>query len=182
MAPNHQIEVPAAISALDGVVGKNKLDQDYKREIDQRRKWAHGTNQDYRPCSQQPVAKVKPMPTASSAASKANKRYSRWTGGNSRKPSRLHPDFNSSDSSAAEEVIEASAAPEPDVDITYSFDAPRGPSHGSAILSMAINKAVDRFETKVTEKLVKDEYDVVEDEQEDANEGYVADEDDFELV
>lgn len=47
---------------------------------------------------------------------------------------------------------------------------------------MAINKAVDRFETKVTEKLVKDEYEIVEDEKEDANEGYIADEDDFELV
>ena len=50
---------------------------------------------------------------------------------------------------------------------------------------MAINKAVERFEVKETEKLVKDEYDVLgskdyEDE-DDRIEGYFGD-DDFELI
>ena len=90
-------------------------------------------------------------------------------------------DYYTSDSSAEEDVKDASAAPEPDADITYSFDAPRGPHRGSDILSMAINKAVERFETKATEKLVKDEYEVIRKEVETRNEGYTADED-YELV
>lgn len=65
--------------------------------------------------------------------------------------------------------------------MAYSFDK-SGPSHGSEILSLAISKAVERFENKETEKLVKDEYEVVGKEVEARNEGYVADEDDFELV
>lgn len=104
------------------------------------------------------------------------------------KSSGKHPtldhDTTTSDSSAEEDIKEASAAPVPDADVAYSFDARRGPSHGSEILSMAISKAVERFENKETEKLVKDEYEVVarEKEVETRNAGYVADEDDFELV
>ena len=48
---------------------------------------------------------------------------------------------------------------------------------------MAINKAVERYENKATEKLIKDEYEVVAgNELETRNEGYFADEDDYELV
>jgi hypothetical protein len=49
---------------------------------------------------------------------------------------------------------------------------------------MAINKAVERYENKATEKLVKDEYEVVihNDEEDKHNDGYAADEDDYELV
>ena len=89
-------------------------------------------------------------------------------------------DILSSDSSSAEDVQEPSAAPEPDADITYSFDAARGPTPRGEILSMAISKAVERFETKETEKLVKNEYDVVAKEDDNFG-GYTAD-DDFELV
>ena len=87
-----------------------------------------------------------------------------------------------SDSSTDEDVKEASAAPEPDAEILYSYDAPRGPSQGGQILSMALAKAVEKFETKETEKLVKNEYEVVGAEEEDHQKGYVADEDDFEWV
>ena len=86
------------------------------------------------------------------------------------------------DSSAEEDIKEASAAPEPDAGYTYSYDAPRGPGHGSQILSMALAQAVDKFETKVTEKLVKEEYEVVAAEKEEPHAGYAADEDDFELI
>jgi len=87
-----------------------------------------------------------------------------------------------SDSSAEEDVKEASAAPEPDAGITYSFDAERGPAKGSQILSMALAKAVEKYEVRATEKLVKEEYEVVGQEKEELHDGYVADEDDFELV
>ena len=49
---------------------------------------------------------------------------------------RLRSDASPSDSSAEEDVREASAAPEPDAGYTYSFDAPRGPGKGSQILGM----------------------------------------------
>ena len=90
-------------------------------------------------------------------------------------------DALTSDSSADEYARDASPMPAPDAGITYSFDAPRGPAHGSEILSMAISKAVERFEVKVTEKLVKDEYEIV-DKDVDGHDGYFADEDDFEFV
>jgi hypothetical protein len=89
----------------------------------------------------------------------------------------MHP----SDSSADEDIREASAAPEPDADITYSYDAQRGPGRGSQILSMALAQAVEKFETKETEKLIKNEYEVVGKESEQAD-GYTADDDDFELI
>lgn len=87
-----------------------------------------------------------------------------------------------SDSSTDEDVKDASAAPEPDAGILYSYDAPRGPSQGGQILSLALAKAVEKFETKETEKLVKNEYEVVGSDKEDRQGGYVADEDDFEWV
>jgi len=53
------------------------------------------------------------------------------------------------DSSADEEVEEpTTAAVSPDAEIHYSFDAKRGPSHGSQILSAALEAAVNRFESK----------------------------------
>lgn len=91
-------------------------------------------------------------------------------------------DTSASDTSAEEDVKEASAAPEPDAGYTYSFDAPRGPGKGSQILGMAIAKAVEKFETKATKKLINEEYEVVAKEKEDEHTGYAADEDDFELI
>ena len=41
---------------------------------------------------------------------------------------------------------------------------------------------MERFETKVTEKLVKDEYEVVAHDKEAGNIGRVAEEDDFQLI
>ncbi len=95
---------------------------------------------------------------------------------------RFDNDNSTSDSSADEDIQEASAAPEPDAGITYSFDAPRGPTEGGTILGLALAKAVEKFETKATEKLVKDEYEVILKEQDDLHTGYTADEDDFELL
>jgi hypothetical protein len=78
--------------------------------------------------------------------------------------STIHKDMTSAsdESSADEDVEHPSAAPAPDAEIAYSYDAPRGPSHGSQILNYALEKAVERFETKETEKLVKNEYEVLD--------------------
>ena len=80
-------------------------------------------------------------------------------------------------------MTENPRAPLPDAGITYSFDARRGPTGNGEILSMAINKAVERFETKETENLVKREYDILgsKDYEDEVLAGYTAD-DDFELV
>ena len=90
--------------------------------------------------------------------------------------------FAPSDSSAEDEVEDASHAPEPvpDAEVMYSFDAPHGPAKGSQILSLAITKAVERYESQETEKIAK-EYEFVDGKENDAD-GYFADEDDFEIV
>jgi len=90
----------------------------------------------------------------------------------------LHKDmaYASGDSSADEDVDHPSTAP--DADIAYSYDAQRGPSHGSQILNAALEKAVERFETKETEKLVKNEYEVLDiDDESPRPKRYVAPED-----
>lgn len=69
---------------------------------------------------------------------------------------------DTSDSSADEDVEHPSVAPTPDAEIAYSFDAARGPSHGSQILSHALTQAVERFEVRQTDKLIKDEYEVLD--------------------
>lgn len=87
------------------------------------------------------------------------------------------------DSSAGEDVEEGSEAPEPDAGISYSFDASRGPTEGRTILGMAFAEAVEKFETKELEKLIKDEYEFIVKEQDRFhNTEYTVDADDFELI
>lgn len=85
-------------------------------------------------------------------------------------------------SDSGEDVREASAAPEPDAGITYSYDAAHGPHKGGQILSMALAKAVEKYEIQATEKLVMTEYEVVGEEKDEASTGYAADDSDFELI
>jgi len=67
------------------------------------------------------------------------------------------------DSSSGDEDIDPPcAAPAPDSDITYSFDAPRGPSHGSQVLGNALDRAIAQFENSATDRLVRDEYEVLD--------------------
>ena len=56
---------------------------------------------------------------------------------------------------------EPSPAPDPEAEITYSFDAARGASQGDEVLGQAVVQAVEKFETRETQKLVDKEYDVV---------------------
>ncbi|KAL1983281.1 hypothetical protein VTN96DRAFT_303 [Rasamsonia emersonii] len=84
-----------------------------------------------------------------------------------------------SDSSADEAVHESTATDAvmemEDDDPLNSYDA-----SGNSIFSAAVSRAVEKYETKVTEKLVK-EYEFVSKDDGPGN-GYVADVDDFELV
>lgn len=97
-------------------------------------------------------------------------------------PSFIH-DISTSESSAGEDVEEGSEAPEPDAGISYSFDAFRGPAEGRTILGMAFAEAVEKYEIKELEKLVKDEYEVIVKEQDKFhNAEYTADADGFELI
>ncbi|KAL2038700.1 hypothetical protein N7G274_008458 [Stereocaulon virgatum] len=161
---------------------EHKLEQDHKRELDHKYKWALGEG----PITQGQTSRRPAKPSTSSykkheAEFQQNKAIHMAKMSRKRDPV-FDTDTSTSDSSAEEDVKEASAAPEPDAGYTYSFDAPRGPSKGSQILGMALAKAVDKFETKVTEKLIKEEYEVVAKEKDDVRTGYAADEDDFELI
>lgn len=73
-------------------------------------------------------------------------------------------EYVGSDSSADEDVVEPSAAPEPDADILYSYDNKSAPSHGSQVLNQALAKAVERFEVRETDNLIKNEYEVLDEE------------------
>jgi hypothetical protein len=49
-----------------------------------------------------------------------------------------------------------------DAEVTYSFDAPVGPRGGSQLLGIALAKAVEKFETNETERIVNEEYEVLD--------------------
>lgn len=84
---------------------------------------------------------------------------------------------------SARDILEATCSAFPaSVPCMYSFDAPRGPTEGSQVLGSAITKAVEKYENKVTEKLVKTEYEVVPEEKEEAEPTTRSVEDDFELL
>jgi hypothetical protein len=70
----------------------------------------------------------------------------------------------SDDSSNSASDYDEMPSPPADAGVMYSFDATRAPSHGSQILNAALAKAVERFEDRETVKLVKDEYEVLDDE------------------
>ena len=98
---------------------------------------------------------------------------------------RRHPGCVDTDTSSLESNDEArctSPGPAPDAGYTYSFDAATGPSKGSQILGQAIVKAVEKYETKEMDKLVKNEYEIVEDEKDDDAVCTSNVEDGFELV
>lgn len=70
----------------------------------------------------------------------------------------------------------------PDTDIMYSYDTSNGQVAGNDILSYALNKAVERYENKVIEKIAK-EYDFVDGKDDHVDEYMTdADEDGFELI
>ncbi|EMC93004.1 hypothetical protein BAUCODRAFT_37932 [Baudoinia panamericana UAMH 10762] len=68
----------------------------------------------------------------------------------------------SSNSSASD--YDETPSPPADASVVYSFDAARSPSHGSQILNAALAQAVKKYEDRETVKLIKDEYEVLDDE------------------
>jgi len=130
---------------------------DFKRDNSSKAKWARG--EVYGPGRSKDghaaPARVKPRYPRSNQ----ELRLDRNTKSASRNDMIDETHAHHSDSSEIDEPMEPCAAP--DAEITYSYDAARGPSHGSTILSNALAQAVERFETKATEKLVKDEYEVL---------------------
>lgn len=75
-----------------------------------------------------------------------------------------HTSDEASSANSASDMDYSSDSPSPpaDADITYSFDASRGPTQGSQIFNVALKQAVEKFEERETVKLVKDEYDVLD--------------------
>lgn len=70
----------------------------------------------------------------------------------------------SDESSSSASDCDELPSPLPDTGVMYSFDATRTPTQGSQILNAALAKAVEKFEERETVKLVKNEYEVLDDE------------------
>lgn len=83
--------------------------------------------------------------------------------------------------SPAEEVVREPAL-RPDTDITHCYDAAHASNHEGQIFHMALAKAIERYETQSTEKLIEEEYEVVRKEKADASTEYAAHDNDFELI
>ena len=111
------------------------------------------------PASCQPPSE---LPLYSLIAAVANIRRSTAGANKSRTSLRNDIACASGDSSADEDVEHPSTAPAPDAGVAYSFDAPRGPSQGSQILGPLLDQAMERFEVRQTDKLIRDEYEVLE--------------------
>ncbi|OAL43610.1 hypothetical protein IQ07DRAFT_290446 [Pyrenochaeta sp. DS3sAY3a] len=126
--------------------------KEFNRDKNSRVKWAHG--QSYGPGRREEDARPRPAKIVPHVRSSYP--------GHMKAQTAFNHDMAeaSGDSSADEDVEHPSTAP--DAEIAYSFDASRGPSHGSQILNLALEKAVERFETKETDKLIKNEYEVLD--------------------
>ncbi|KAK2808503.1 hypothetical protein FQN50_004712 [Emmonsiellopsis sp. PD_5] len=68
-----------------------------------------------------------------------------------------------------------------DPNIFYSFDAPTGPTAGRDVLGVAVARAVKKFETKETEKLVREYEFVAYEDDTNHSDGSIAD-DDYEFI
>ncbi|KAI9736333.1 MAG: hypothetical protein M1834_001219 [Cirrosporium novae-zelandiae] len=174
--------------ATMSVLEIRKAAKEAKRDRDAKTKWGLGERpMPGRQYWNEIPDTVRPMKPESASVKKAIKRSMRSKPNKANHGNRLTiegdiAEVTSSDTSTDEDINEASAAPEPDAGIMYSFDAAQGPGRGSQILSTAVAEAVDRFEKKQTEKLIKEEYEVITKDVDSETDGYTADEDDFELV
>ncbi|KAF2133577.1 hypothetical protein P153DRAFT_282555 [Dothidotthia symphoricarpi CBS 119687] len=129
--------------------------KEFNRDKNSRAKWQHGTS--FGPGRR--VEEGRPRPARVSPNMK-----SPYPGPWMKARNALTKDitYASGDSSADEDVEHPSSAPAPDAEVAYSFDATRGPSHGSQILNGALEKAIERYEIRETDKLIKNEYEVLD--------------------
>jgi len=152
--------------------------QDYKRDATRKHKWALGSvaphgREDSHPRPQRPHETFR----------NSERRYGRdhVTDGPSgktklaRKQDMLaagdeYPTLNQSDesSTSADEDHDIAANIPAGEEIMYSFDAARGPNHGSQILNVALAKAIEKYEDKETVKLVRKEYEMIDDDEGDS--------------
>ncbi|CAF9907351.1 MAG: hypothetical protein GOMPHAMPRED_005085 [Gomphillus americanus] len=174
--------LPNAVARFDGSPEPFKLVQDRKRDLDHRSKYALGATVRVvgGRLNQRAIQPVKILPKIcdSRGAQGRNKGHLRYS---IKEKEILTSDTTTDEDSSLDADIVA-----PDADIAYSFDSTRGPSEGNDVFSAAVTKAVERFETKETEKLVKNEYYVLGDKDYEVDEvaaGYFGDnDDDFEWV
>lgn len=185
---------------------KGKLDRDQKRAVDARRKYAYGTT-----TGGPGSSRTRPTPASQYHLYVTGSNVLRSLKDDHSSHPRKHRDgSDTSDKVEAprrgyyarrgHKVAAAAAAPKvADVfdleaagsrdeqlaeDFIYSYDHPRGPTSGSQVLGAALDQAVQRFENKVTEALVHDEYSVVDDTEQipDPKELDTEQDEDFELV
>jgi hypothetical protein len=130
--------------------------KEFNRDKNSRTKWAHG--EAFGPGRRMEDGKPRP------ARFIPNIKSTYGSPGPTKARNALNKDIAhvSDDSSADEDVDHPSTAPAPDAEIAYSFDAHRGPSHGSQILNVALEKAIERYEIRETDKLIKNEYEVLD--------------------
>jgi hypothetical protein len=145
--------------------------KEFNRDKNSRVKWAHGQSfgpgrreEDARPRPARVVPHIRYVDCASAwhvLPARSNRCRSSYPG-HMKARTALHKDMAnaSGESSADEDVEHPSTAP--DAEIAYSFDATRGPSHGSQILNHALEKAIEQYEVKETDKLIKNEYEVLD--------------------
>ncbi|KAL8953952.1 MAG: hypothetical protein Q9222_000239 [Ikaeria aurantiellina] len=156
---------------------RSKLKHDHKRDLDKRHKWALGEATDTAGRSKRQPAKVPRFARMTRREVEFNRNKASQVDRMVRKHDTLSAnDPSVSETSTEEDIQEASAAP--DVGIAYSYDAACGPNKSGQILSMALAKAVEKYEVQATEKLIMEEYEVVGRDKE----GYTSDEGDFELI
>ena len=165
-----------------------KLDRDHKRATDNRRKYAHGTTTGPGSDRVKPIHNVQrlfynypardglnPKPRELMLRAQ-DQRLEQKDLDTERVQGLWRYIGDSYDDDTADDGVEDSP------DITYSFDYATGPSSGSWVLGAALDKAVARFEDRVTATLVHKEYSVVDAASVAGDVAVPENDDDFELV
>jgi hypothetical protein len=146
----------------------------FNRDKNNRVKWAHGQSygpgrreEDARPRPARVIPHVKcvlPCNCSHIVTNQPRSCFPTTTTSGMKARTALNKDmaYASGESSADEDVEHPSVAPALDAEVAYSFDATRGPSHGSQILNYALEKAIEKYEVKETDKLIKNEYEVLD--------------------